>query len=49
MGLASPGPDTIYLGTPYQIWRLENAPPRGDDQKGYDRGYVACRVWTRGT
>ena len=48
MGLASPGPGTIYLGTRYQVWRLENAPPRGQDQEGYDRCYVPRRVWTTG-
>lgn len=48
MGLASPGPDTIYLGTRYQVWRLENAPPRGSEQEGYDRCYVPRRVWTTG-
>ncbi|MCA1671085.1 MAG: TIGR03032 family protein [Actinobacteria bacterium] len=47
MGLAAAGPDTIYLGTRYQIWRLENAPPR-QDQAGYDRCYVPRRVWTTG-
>src|SRR5262245_56009379 len=48
MGLASPGPDTIYLGTRYQVWRLEHAPPRGPEQEGYDRCYVPRRVWTTG-
>src|SRR5262245_30789269 len=47
MGLATAGPDTIYLGTRYQVWRLENAPPR-PDQGGYDRCYVPRRVWTTG-
>jgi len=49
MGLAAAGAGTIYLGTRYQIWRLENALAPGvlhDD--GFDRLYVPRRVWTTG-
>lgn len=44
MGLAVAGPETIYLGTRYQIWRLEHAP----SQDEYDRCFVPRRVWTTG-
>ncbi|HJV08361.1 MAG TPA: TIGR03032 family protein [Acidimicrobiales bacterium] len=47
MGVAAAGPDTIYLGTRYQIWRLEN-PPGGGAQDGFDRCFVPRRVWTTG-
>ncbi len=48
MGLAAAGADRIYLGTRWQIWRLENAPPTGPAQEGFDRCYVPRRVWTTG-
>jgi uncharacterized protein (TIGR03032 family) len=48
MGLAAAGPDTIYLGTRYQIWRLENAPTTGTEREEYDRCFVPRRVWTTG-
>ena len=48
MGLTAAGPATIYLGTRYQIWRLESAPPQGADYEGYDHCYVPRRVWTTG-
>ena len=48
MGLAAAGPDTIYLGTRYQIWRLEHAPPLGPENQGFDRCFVPRRVWTTG-
>jgi uncharacterized protein (TIGR03032 family) len=48
MGLAAAGSDAIYLGTRYQIWRLENAPPRQPDHEGFDRCFVPRRVWTTG-
>lgn len=48
MGLAAAGSGTIYLGTRYQVWRLENALPPGTDHDGYDRWYVPRRVWTTG-
>lgn len=44
MGLATAGPETIYLGTRYQIWRLEHAPSQDD----FDRCFVPRRVWTTG-
>jgi uncharacterized protein (TIGR03032 family) len=48
MGLAAAGSETIYLGTRYQIWRLQHAPPQGPDHEGYDRCFVPRRVWTTG-
>src|SRR5688572_33298880 len=48
MGLAAGGPDTIYLGTRHQIWRLENAQPRGSRYEGFDRCFVPRRVWSTG-
>jgi uncharacterized protein (TIGR03032 family) len=49
MGLAAAGSGTIYLGTRYQIWRLENALAPGARHEGeFDRLYVPRRVWTTG-
>ena len=48
MGLAASGTSTIYLGTRYQIWRLENALGAGAWHDGFDRLYVPRRVWTTG-
>jgi uncharacterized protein (TIGR03032 family) len=48
MGLAAWGASTIYLGTRYQIWRLENALGPGAWHEGFDRLYVPRRVWTTG-
>lgn len=49
MGLAATGTGTIYLGTRYQLWRLENALAQGalyEDQ--FDRLFVPRRVWSTG-
>ncbi len=49
MGLAKVGTNTLYLGTRYQIWRLENPLPPGqlaEDQ--YDRLYIPRKVYTTG-
>jgi uncharacterized protein (TIGR03032 family) len=48
MGLAAAGPDTIYLGTRFQLWRLENALGEGAQHEGHDRLFVPRRVWTTG-
>ena len=48
MGLAAAGPETIYLGTRYQIWRLQHVPPQGAGHEAYDRCFVPRRVWTTG-
>ena len=49
MGLAAAGSETIYLGTRYQVWRLENGPsPAPEDGDGFDRCFVPRRVWTTG-
>jgi uncharacterized protein (TIGR03032 family) len=48
MGLAADGSQTIYLGTRYQIWRLENALGPGVLHDGFDRLFVPRRVWTTG-
>jgi uncharacterized protein (TIGR03032 family) len=48
MGIAAQGTSTIYLGTRYQIWQLENALAPGASHEGFDRLYVPRRVWTTG-
>jgi uncharacterized protein (TIGR03032 family) len=48
MGLTVDGSDAIYLGTRYQIWRLQHAPAQHPDYEGYDRCFVPRRVWTTG-
>ena len=48
MGLSVASPDTLYLGTRYQIWRLESALRPGEDREGFDACYVPRRVWTTG-
>jgi uncharacterized protein (TIGR03032 family) len=49
MGLAAAGSSTIYLGTRYQIWRLENAlAPGALHEDDFDRLFVPRRVWTTG-
>jgi uncharacterized protein (TIGR03032 family) len=48
MGLASPGSGTIYLGTRYQLWQLENALRPGAKHDGFDRLFIPRRVWTTG-
>ena len=50
MGLATTGPDTLFLATRYQLWRLENAlPPGATDDAGHDRIYLPQTAWTTGT
>ena len=39
MGLWSNG-NTVLLASLYQLWRLENALPKGRDHKGFDKLYV---------
>lgn len=41
-------PQTLYLGTQYQLWRFENALPPGEQHDGYDRVYVPQLAWTTG-
>lgn len=48
MGLATATADTIYLGTRYQIWRLENGPRPESESEDFDRCFVPRRVWTTG-
>lgn len=49
MGLAAAGPDTLFLATRYQIWRLENAVPEGQvSPDGDDRLYLPQAAWTTG-
>jgi uncharacterized protein (TIGR03032 family) len=48
MGLAARGTSTIYLGTRYQIWQLENALAADARHGDFDRLYVPRRVWTTG-
>jgi uncharacterized protein (TIGR03032 family) len=40
--------DALWLTTLFQIWRLENALPRGQEQSGYDRLYVPRVAYTTG-
>jgi uncharacterized protein (TIGR03032 family) len=43
------GPDTLYLATRFQIWRLENALPAGQlTESGNDRLFVPQTAWTTG-
>jgi uncharacterized protein (TIGR03032 family) len=43
------GPDTLYLATRYQIWRLENALPAGQrTPEGHDHLFVPQAAWTTG-
>ncbi|HJV08362.1 MAG TPA: TIGR03032 family protein, partial [Acidimicrobiales bacterium] len=47
--LVAAGPDTLFLATRFQVWRLENALPAGtltDD--GHDRLFVPQMAWTTG-
>lgn len=49
MGLAAAGPDTLFLATRYQIWRLENGLPRGQaTDEGHDHLYLPQMAWTTG-
>ena len=49
LGIASPSPETIYVSTRYQIWRLENALPPGHVyEESYDRLYIPRKVYTTG-
>ena len=49
MGLAAAGPDTLFLATRYQIWRLENAVPPGEvTDEGHDHLYLPQTAWTTG-
>ncbi|MDS3860716.1 TIGR03032 family protein [Thermosynechococcaceae cyanobacterium BACA0444] len=41
-------PDTIYLSTLYQIWRLENSLAPGETYKDYDRLYIPQLAFTTG-
>lgn len=47
--LTAAGPDTLYLATRFQIWRLENALPPGEtSEAGHDRLFVPQAAWTTG-
>ena len=49
MGLAAAGPDTLFLATRYQIWRLENGLPHGQvSDEGHDHLYLPQMAWTTG-
>lgn len=47
MGLHA-SPDTLYLGTLYQLWRFENSLAPGEQYNGYDRVYVPQVAYTTG-
>ncbi|MGB8644908.1 MAG: TIGR03032 family protein [Anaerolineae bacterium] len=49
MGLARVGTDTIYVGTRYQIWKLESPLPPGQRvEESYDRLYIPRKVYRIG-
>lgn len=49
MGLAAAGPDSLFLATRYQIWRLENSLPGGQvTDDGHDHLYLPQMAWTTG-
>ena len=47
MGLCAHA-DALWLTTLFQVWRLENALPHGQQQAGYDRLYVPRVAYTTG-
>ena len=47
MGLCAAG-DTLYLGSLYQLWRLENTLAAGETHEGFDRLYVPRVGYTTG-
>jgi uncharacterized protein (TIGR03032 family) len=47
MGLHA-SPDSLYLGTLYQLWRFENSLAPGERYNGYDRVYVPQVAYTTG-
>lgn len=47
MGLAG-DQRTLWLGSRYQLWRLENVLADGEHAEGYDRLYVPMRGYTTG-
>ena len=50
MGIAKVGTNTIYMGTRYQIWRLESRLEPGQlAEEEYDRLYIPRKVYTTGT
>lgn len=47
MGVAAT-PQRLYLGTQYQVWRLENVLNPGQTLEGFDRNYVPRNAQTTG-
>ena len=47
MGLAGDG-QTLWMSTLYQLWRLENTLPPGQQADGYDRFYIPRTAYTTG-
>lgn len=47
MGLAGDG-QTLWMSTLYQLWRLENTLPQGQQADGYDRLYIPRTAHTTG-
>ena len=41
-------PETLYVGTLYQLWRFENTLRSGENHQGYDRLYVPQCGYTTG-
>jgi len=49
LGIVADGPDTVWLATRYQIWRLQNVlGPEGRTRDGHDRLYVPRTAHTTG-
>lgn len=49
MGLcASADAQTLWVSTLYQLWRFENAIPKGESANGFDRMYVPQLAYTTG-
>jgi uncharacterized protein (TIGR03032 family) len=47
--LAARTPETLFMATRFQIWRLENALPAGSKtEDGHDRLFVPRTAWTTG-
>ncbi len=47
--VAPGGPDSLWLATRFQVWRMENALPPGEaTDDGHDRLFVPQTAWTTG-
>jgi len=48
MGLCAAGPESLWMSSLFQLWRLENALEPGRDHDGFDRLYVPRVAYTTG-